>query len=110
MNKTELVDAMAKASGLSKKDAEKALNAFTETVGAELKKKEIDFSDIPEMTESEALELYPRNWKPVKQAISVRIDSDTLEWLKQPREAGYQKRLNAALRWARIHGCPIQNF
>ena len=40
MNKTELVDAMAKASGLSKKDAEKALNAFTETVGAELKKKD----------------------------------------------------------------------
>ena len=82
---------------------------FPEKV-AELKKKGIDFSDIPEMTESEALELYPRNWKPVKQAISVRIDSDTLEWLKQPKEAGYQKRLNAALRWARIHGCPIQNF
>ncbi len=39
MNKTELVDAMAKASGLSKKDSEKALKAFTETVTKELKKK-----------------------------------------------------------------------
>lgn len=76
----------------------------------EIKKRGIDFSDIPEMTETEALELYPRNWRPVKKAISVRIDSDTLEWLKQPSEAGYQKRLNSALRWARLHGCPIQDF
>ena len=76
----------------------------------EIKKRGIDFSDIPEMTETEALELYPRNWRPVKKAISVRIDSDTLEWLKQPEEAGYQKRLNSALRWARLHGCPIQDF
>ena len=39
MNKTELVDAMAKKAGLSKKDAEKALKAFTDAVTAELKKK-----------------------------------------------------------------------
>ena len=32
MNKTELVAAMAENSGLSKKDAEKALNAFVESV------------------------------------------------------------------------------
>jgi len=38
MNKTELVEAMAKKSGLTKKDAEAALNAFTEVVGDELKK------------------------------------------------------------------------
>ena len=77
---------------------------------AEPKKKKLDFSDIPEMTETEALELYPRNWKPVKQAISIRVDNDTLEWLKTPQEAGYQRRLNAALRWAKLHGCPIQNL
>ncbi len=40
MNKTELIDAMAKESGLSKKDAEKALKAFTDTVTATLKKKD----------------------------------------------------------------------
>ena len=39
MNKTELVAAIAEDAGLSKKDAEKALKAFTETVTAELKKK-----------------------------------------------------------------------
>ena len=85
-------------------------NVLTAEKAAELKKRGIDYSDIPEITEDVALELYPRNWKPVKQAISVRIDADTLEWLKQPQEAGYQKRLNAALRWARLHGCPIQSF
>ena len=38
MNKTELVAAMAASAGLSKKDAEKALKAFTDTVSKELKK------------------------------------------------------------------------
>ena len=38
MNKTELVEAMAKKAGLSKKDAEAAVKAFTEVVTAELKK------------------------------------------------------------------------
>ena len=40
MNKTELVAAMAEEAGLSKKDAEKALKAFTDVVAAELKKGE----------------------------------------------------------------------
>ena len=38
MNKTELVDAIAKNSGLSKADSTKALNAFVDVTGAELKK------------------------------------------------------------------------
>ena len=40
MNKTEMVAAIAKKTDLSKKDAEKALKAFTDTVAAELKKGE----------------------------------------------------------------------
>lgn len=40
MNKTELVAAMADAAGLSKKDTEKALKAFTDVVADELKKGE----------------------------------------------------------------------
>ena len=39
MNKTELVDAIAKETGLSKKDSEKAVKASTEAVSKELKKK-----------------------------------------------------------------------
>ena len=38
MNKTELVAAIADKAGLSKKDAEKALKAFSDTVTDELKK------------------------------------------------------------------------
>ena len=38
INKTELVAAMADQAGLSKKDAEKALKAFTDVVAEELKK------------------------------------------------------------------------
>ena len=40
MNKTELVAAMAEQAGLSKKDAEAALKAFTDVVAEELKKGE----------------------------------------------------------------------
>ena len=40
MNKTELVSAMADKAGLSKKDAEGALKAFTDVVAEELKKGE----------------------------------------------------------------------
>ena len=38
MNKTELVAAMADQAGLTKKDAEVALKAFTDVVSTELKK------------------------------------------------------------------------
>ncbi len=38
MNKTELVAAVAEKSGLTKKDAEAAIKAFTETVSDQLKK------------------------------------------------------------------------
>ncbi len=38
MNKTELINAISEKAGLSKADSKKALDAFIETVGAELKK------------------------------------------------------------------------
>ncbi len=38
MNKTELVEEIAKKTGLTKKDSEKAVKAFTDAVSAELKK------------------------------------------------------------------------
>jgi len=38
MNKSELIDAIATHSGLSKADSDRALNAFTETVTKSLKK------------------------------------------------------------------------
>jgi uncharacterized protein (DUF4415 family) len=59
---------------------------------------EIDFSDIPEMSD--------RTWKnaerralyrPVKRQITARVDADVLEWLKSQGK-GYQSRINAILR------------
>lgn len=59
MNKTELVAAMAEKTELSKKDAEKALKAFTDVVAEELKKGEkvqlVGFGTF-EVTEREARE------------------------------------------------------
>lgn len=40
MNKAELIEAMAKDTGLSKKDCTVALNSFTDIVTKQLKKKE----------------------------------------------------------------------
>lgn len=83
---------------------------FTDEDIAVLEQRSIDFSDIPELTDEQALELYPKNWRPTKQAISARIDTDTLKWLKEPGEKGYLQRLNAVLRWARLKGCPISQL
>lgn len=68
-------------------------------------RKEIDFSDIPEIMDFSKGHL--RNCKPLKKPVTVRIDSDVLFWLKGSNAKGYQKRLNDTLRWAMTHGCPL---
>lgn len=88
----------------------KESDKFTIDEIKELKKRKIDFSDIPELTAEDFDQMYPRNWKPKKQAVSVRIDLDTIEWLKEPGDKGYLKRLNAVLRWAKVKGCPINSL
>jgi uncharacterized protein (DUF4415 family) len=59
---------------------------------------QIDTSDIPELP--------PRAWKnavrgrfyrPVKLAVSMRLDADVIAWLKK-RGKGYQTRANRILR------------
>lgn len=74
MNKTELVAAMADQAGISKKDAEKALAAFTGVVTEELKKGEkvqlVGFGTF-EITERKAREgRNPQNGKAMKIAAS----------------------------------------
>ena len=60
---------------------------------------DIDFTDIP-ATVPEDWEgaIRARFYKPVKKQLTVRIDADIIEWLKNDGAAGYQKRLNAILR------------
>jgi uncharacterized protein (DUF4415 family) len=59
---------------------------------------EIDFSDIPPLTEK-FWQNAVRNpfYKPTKTSTTVRIDSDVLHWLRQ-QGRGYQSRINAILR------------
>jgi uncharacterized protein (DUF4415 family) len=60
---------------------------------------EIDFSDIPELTEKFWKNAVPNPfYKPVKKQVTLRIDADILAWLRQQGKDGYQSRLNAVLR------------
>jgi uncharacterized protein (DUF4415 family) len=59
---------------------------------------EIDFSDIPEMTEERMKNAIRGGfYRPVKQQITARLDSDVLHWLKSQGK-GYQSRMNGILR------------
>jgi uncharacterized protein (DUF4415 family) len=61
-------------------------------------KHEIDTSDLPEWTE----EMWKRAvrgkfYRPVKKAVSLRLDADVIAWLKKDGK-GYQTRANRVLR------------
>lgn len=60
---------------------------------------EIDTSDIKEWTDENFAEARPFNsiYKPKKEQITTRIDSDILMWLKSHGK-GYQTLLNDLLR------------
>jgi len=65
-----------------------------------LKDEQIDFSDTPEIpAEMFARAVVRRGLKPVprKAQITLRVDSDVLEWFKK-RGPGYQTKVNALLR------------
>jgi len=57
---------------------------------------EIDYSDIPEVTDFSGFEI-GKFFRPVKEAVTVRLDADVVHWLKREGK-GYQTRLNAILR------------
>ena len=57
---------------------------------------EIDTADIPEITDwSKAV--VGRFYRPVKETVTIRLDADVLDWLKQGGK-GYQTRVNGILR------------
>jgi len=59
----------------------------------------IDTSDIPELPPGAWKKNAARGlfYRPVKQAVSLRLDSDIIAWLKRPGR-GYQTRANRILR------------
>jgi uncharacterized protein (DUF4415 family) len=66
-----------------------------------IKSRPIDTSDIPELTKDEAEKLHFKYYKPIKEPVQLRIDSDVLQWFKSSGK-GYQSRINAALRQVMI--------
>ena len=61
-----------------------------------MKDSEIDYSDIPELTEDffkKAIITMP----PKKEQLTIRLDNDLLNWLKL-QGRGYQTRINTILR------------
>src|SRR5205807_6687278 len=59
---------------------------------------QIDTSDIPELPPDEWKDaVRGRFYRPVKQAVSMRLDADVVAWLKK-RGKGYQTRVNSILR------------
>lgn len=64
---------------------------------------EIDLSEMPEIT-ADFFKGAIRNpyYRPLKEQVTVRLDSDILAWLKK-KGAGYQTRMNALLRSAMLN-------
>lgn len=58
---------------------------------------EIDPSDIPEIREIPSDAVIGKFYRPKKETITIRIDSDVLAWLKATG-SGYQTRINNFLR------------
>lgn len=64
---------------------------------AAIKDKDIDYSDIPELDEKNFWAKAELRMPGNKERITVRIDHDILEWLRN-QGPGYQTRMNAILR------------
>jgi uncharacterized protein (DUF4415 family) len=65
---------------------------------AQMPDHEIDTSDIPELPASAWKNaVRGRFYRPVKKAVSLRLDADVIAWLKKDGE-GYQTRANRLLR------------
>jgi uncharacterized protein (DUF4415 family) len=65
---------------------------------ARMPEHKIDTSDIPEWTdETWKRAVRGRFYRPVKKAVSLRLDADVIAWLKKDGK-GYQSRANQMLR------------
>jgi uncharacterized protein (DUF4415 family) len=68
---------------------------------AAMKDDDIDFSDIPPLTETFwANAVRGKFYRPVKKQVTLRLDADLIDWFKarQGGARGYQTAINAALR------------
>jgi uncharacterized protein (DUF4415 family) len=61
---------------------------------------DIDFSDIPELTEEQwARAFRPGLGRPIKQPVTIRLDTDIVNWFKaHAGDKPYQTEINRVLR------------
>jgi uncharacterized protein (DUF4415 family) len=62
---------------------------------------DIDFSDVPPVLDWSSAEI-GKFYRPAKKPVTMRLDSDVLEWLKADGR-GYQTKANWLLRTAMLH-------
>ncbi|MEA5114475.1 MAG: BrnA antitoxin family protein [Geobacteraceae bacterium] len=62
----------------------------------EMPDEEIDYSDIPPAGDW-GKAVVGRFYRPIKETVTIRLDADVLDWLKQGGK-GYQTRVNSILR------------
>ena len=64
-----------------------------------VKDEEIDYSEIPKVNDFTSFQPWEQRqmFKPVKVAVTCKLDADIVAWLKQGGK-GYQTRLNTILR------------
>ena len=65
---------------------------------ARMREEDINTSDIPEIRDWRGA-MVGKFYRPIKQAVSLRIDLDVLAWLRA-QGPGYQTRINKLLRSA----------
>ena len=69
----------------------------------EMKDEDIDFSDMPELTQEQLGRFVPAKllnrslYRPKKVPVKINYDADILEWFRSFGK-GYQTRMNTALR------------
>jgi uncharacterized protein (DUF4415 family) len=64
---------------------------------AKMPESRIDVSDAPELAAAAWKDAVRGFYRPVKKAVSLRLDADVIAWLKKDGE-GYQTRANQMLR------------
>jgi uncharacterized protein (DUF4415 family) len=68
-----------------------------ETIAA-ISDDQIDTSDIPELTDEQLRQaVRGQFYRPIKKPVTMRLDADVIEWLKQDGP-GYQTKANSLLR------------
>jgi uncharacterized protein (DUF4415 family) len=80
---------------MKKRDLKKQSQTDWERLDA-MGDEDIDFSDIPELTDAFFKNAVLRLPKP-KAKVCIRLDQDILEWFKSQGK-GYQTKINAVLR------------